>query len=60
MKLIVVLCIGIGIGYAYGFGDAKSHEQNVVVRIVERVGGSNRDKYKTDVDKQMERLENSK
>ena len=57
MKLLFVLCIGIAIGYAYGFDDAKLHEANVVKRVVERVGGSNRGKYKNDIDKQMERLE---
>jgi hypothetical protein len=56
-KFVVVLVIGIAIGYFYGFGDAQKNEENVVTRVVERVGGSSRGKYATDVDKRMEAAE---
>ena len=56
-KFVIVLVVGIAIGYFYGFDDAKKHDDNVVTRVVERVGGSNRDKYHNDVDKQMEAAE---
>jgi hypothetical protein len=56
-KFIFVLVAGISIGYFYGFDDAKKHDENVVERVVERVGGSSRGKYNNDVDKQMETLE---
>ena len=55
-KFIVVLAIGIAIGYFYGFDDAKRHDENVVERVVDRVGTTG-SKYQTDVDKQMEAAE---
>jgi hypothetical protein len=55
-KFIAVLVIGIAIGYFYGFDDAKRHDENVVVRVVDRVGTTG-SKYSTDVDKQMEAAE---
>jgi hypothetical protein len=55
-KFIAVLVIGIAIGYFYGFDDAKRHDANVVVRVVDRVGVTG-SKYSTDVDKQMEAAE---
>jgi hypothetical protein len=56
-KFVFALVVGISIGYFYGFDDAKKHAENVVTRVVDRVGGSNRGKYNNDVDKQMETLE---
>ena len=55
-KFAVVLVVGIAIGYFYGFDDAKKHDENVVERVVERVGTTG-GKYQTDVDKQMEAAE---
>lgn len=57
MKFVIALVIGISIGYFYGFDDAKKHDENVVTRVVERVGGSNRGRYNNDIDKQMEAAE---
>ncbi len=57
MKFVFALVVGISIGYFYGFDDAKKHDDNVVTRVVDRVGGSSRGKYNNDVDKQMENLE---
>jgi hypothetical protein len=34
-----VFVVGIAIGYFYGFGDAKKNDENVVTRVVSRVGG---------------------
>ena len=56
-KYILILVAGIAIGYAYGFDDARTHEDHIVKRTIERVGGSNRGKYNNDVDKQMDNLE---
>jgi hypothetical protein len=55
-KFVAVLVIGISIGYFYGFDDAKKHDENVVTRVVDRVGTTG-SKYSTDVDKQMEAAE---
>ena len=55
-KFVVVLVIGIAIGYFYGFDDAKKHDENVVERVVDRVGATG-SKYQTDVDKQMDAAE---
>lgn len=57
MKYILVLVIGIAVGYSYGFSDARQHSRNIVVRLVDHVGGSNRGKYNQDIDKQMDQLE---
>ena len=55
-KFAIVLVVGISIGYFYGFDDAKKHDENVVSRVVERVGKKG-ENYRTDVDKQMEAAE---
>ena len=55
MKLLFILLIGIAIGYGYGFSDAQTHTKNVVSRLVDQAGGSNRDRYNHDVDARMER-----
>jgi hypothetical protein len=56
-KYIFTLCAGLAAGYTYGFKDAKEHRDTVVTRTIERIGGSSRDKYRTDVDATMDRLE---
>lgn len=56
-KYAVVLCIGIAAGYAFGFQDSKSHEEGIVTRTIEKIGGSSRGKYNNNVDAQMDRLE---
>jgi hypothetical protein len=60
LKYVILLVIGICVGYSLGFQDAKLNDQNVVARLVERVGGSNRDNVKTDVDAQMEKVDDAK
>jgi hypothetical protein len=55
-KFVAALVIGIAIGYFYGFDDAKKHDENVVTRVVDRVGTTG-SKYQTDVDKQMDAAE---
>ena len=57
LKYVFVLAVGIAIGYFYGFGDAKKNDENVVTRIVDRVGGSNRGKYGNDIDGRMQAVE---
>jgi uncharacterized membrane-anchored protein YhcB (DUF1043 family) len=56
LKFAIALVIGISIGYFYGFDDAQKHDENVVARVVEKVGTKG-EKYRTDVDKQMEAAE---
>jgi hypothetical protein len=56
-KFILVFAVGVACGYLYGFRDAKTHHGNIVERVIARVGGSNRDNYKNDIDKKFERLE---
>ena len=57
MKYLFILAIGVAIGYGYGFKDARKNDENVVTRLVNRVGGDNRGKYRTDIDKQMQSVE---
>ena len=57
LKVIVILVIGLGVGYSYGWKDAHVHKQHVVERVVSRVGGANRGKYDTNLDKQADAAE---
>lgn len=60
LKYVILLVIGVCVGYSLGFQDAKQNDQNVVARLVLRVGGSNRDNVKTDVDAQMDKFDDAK
>lgn len=50
-KFIFILALGIAIGYGYGWKDAQVHEKNVAERLVDRIGGENRDRVGNDIDK---------
>ena len=52
-KFIVILSLGVAIGYGYGWKDAQKYDKHVAERIVERIGGDNKEKFSGDVDKQM-------
>ena len=54
MKFILVLTVGVAIGYMVGFRDAQVNNRTIVVRIVERVGGSNRQNFDNDLDRRTE------
>jgi hypothetical protein len=60
LKYVILLVIGICVGYCLGFQDAKQNDQNVVARLVTQVGGANRDNVKTDVDAQMDKVDDAK
>ena len=53
MKYFIILVVGVAIGYGYGFSDAQVNKKSIVTRIVERVGGSNRDEFTNDIDARM-------
>ena len=53
MKYVIILAIGVAIGYGYGFKDAQVNKKSIVTRLVERVGGSNRDEFTNDIDGRM-------
>ena len=55
MKFILALAVGVAAGYAYGFNDAQTHEKSIVSRMVERVGGSNREGFRNDIDGRLEK-----
>lgn len=54
MKFILVLTVGAAIGYMVGFRDAQVNNRTIVVRMVERVGGSNRQNFDNDLDRRTE------
>lgn len=56
-KPFMLICAGLVIGYYAGFSDAQDHSENLGARIIHRVGGDNRERMSTDVDKQMEHVE---
>jgi len=57
MRYLVLLAIGLGVGYGLGFQDAKQNDKNIVSRLVDMVGGSTRDKLRTDADAQMDKVD---
>lgn len=57
MKTVLMIVIGIAIGYFLGFEDARKHEETIVARLVDRVGGDHRANLITDVDRQMREAE---
>ena len=56
-KMLMFVIIGIAVGYFIGFSDAHAHQDTVVKRLVDRVGGISRDRMPNDIDAQMDRLE---
>jgi hypothetical protein len=56
LKPLILIGFGLVVGYFAGFGDAQDHTENLAARIIHRVGGDNRDRVSTDVDKQMEQV----
>jgi hypothetical protein len=56
LKPVLLICAGLVIGYFAGFSDAQDHTETLGARIIHRVGGDNREKMNTDVDKQMEQV----
>lgn len=57
IKTLLLVFVGVVIGYFTGFSDAQRHADNLAVRVVNQIGGSNRGRVSTDVDKQMENVE---
>jgi hypothetical protein len=56
-KVAFLIGVGVALGYSWGFSDAQRNKDNVVVRVIERVGGKNRDRMRMDVDRQLDSLE---
>jgi hypothetical protein len=52
-KFLFALAIGIALGYNYGWNDAQINEKAYYERVVDRIGGSNRDLVGNDVDAEM-------
>lgn len=58
-KLLLILAVGIAIGYNYGWKDAQVHTENVAERMVDRIGGTNKDQQRAgaDIDAKMRSAE---
>ncbi len=52
-KFLLILALGIAIGYGYGWRDAQTNTKHVAERIVERIGGDNKENFSGDVDAAM-------
>jgi len=57
MRNIVILIVGLAVGYSFGYKDARTHDENIVTRIIGKVGGSSRDKVRSNADKTLEEAE---
>lgn len=57
MRVIFIFAFGLSVGYWVGFKDAKTHRDDIVVRMVNRAGGQTRNDVRTDVDGQMTKVE---
>lgn len=56
-KFLFILAIGIVLGYGYGWSDALTHDKAIHERIVERIGGDNRERVSADIDAKMDAAE---
>ncbi len=56
-KFLVILALGIAVGYSYGWKDAQTHTKHIAERLVERIGGDNKENFSGDVDGQMSKAE---
>lgn len=56
-KILLFLALGVAVGYGYGWNDAQLNEKAIYERIVDRIGGSNRDLVSNDVDARMAKSE---
>jgi hypothetical protein len=52
-KILLVLTVGVAIGYGYGWKDAQVNEKRIYERVVDQIGGSNRDLVGNDVDSKL-------
>lgn len=57
MRYFIMLVVGLVVGYSYGFKDSKIHDENIAVRMIGKVGGSSRDKVRSNADKTLEEAE---
>ena len=56
-KALFLLVVGIAVGYWLGFQDAQNNTDNIVVRIVQTTGGSNRKNFRgPNVDRELDSL----
>ncbi len=49
-KLLLILTVGVAIGYGYGWNDAQVNSKAVYERVVDKIGGSNRELVSNDID----------
>ncbi|MES2525083.1 MAG: hypothetical protein V4617_20460 [Gemmatimonadota bacterium] len=56
-KIAFILVIGIAIGYSYGWKDAQANTKHVAERMVERIGGDNKQNFSGDIDASMSKGE---
>lgn len=49
-KFLFALAVGIALGYNYGWNDAQVNEKAYYERLVDQIGGTNRDLVRNDID----------
>jgi hypothetical protein len=55
-RVLFLLVVGIAIGYFLGFNDARKHPQDIVHRLMDRVGGSARGAVGNDLDSKYDKI----
>lgn len=57
MRYAIILVVGLVAGYTFGFKDAKTHDVNIAIRAIGKIGGGSRERVKSTVDEQMKEAE---
>jgi hypothetical protein len=57
LRIVFLLFVGIVIGYFIGFSDAQKYDENIVKRVVARVGGAAaRSGVSNDIDRKYDKV----
>lgn len=52
-KFLFALALGVALGYNYGWKDAQVNTKAFHERVVDQIGGSNRELVRNDIDARM-------
>ena len=56
-KFLLILAVGVALGYGYGWRDAQTHTKHIAERVVDRIGGDNKENFSGDIDSQLSKAD---